>query len=180
MHLQEASRLKKQHDSREATPFLVAVTRGSPDVVTSLCRRGSCNPNETFGQFETPAVMKALVMGNFEVVRVLVELGADINAHNRLGKTAAHLACNSRDPAPLLQLLHSCHADFNVQDTMGRTPLLDAASAGNHACMRQLVALGASATIQDKHGNTLLQCAQDSQDPVCLRVAEELCSLSPS
>src|SRR5437870_1799712 len=57
-----------------------------------------------------------------EVVRLLVDLGADIDAVNRIGQTAMHgSARNGRNT--IIQFLAEHGASLAVKDKQGRTPL---------------------------------------------------------
>ncbi|MBQ7606699.1 MAG: ankyrin repeat domain-containing protein, partial [Desulfovibrionaceae bacterium] len=71
------------------------------------------------------ALMLALcaLKPNPDVIRLLVNAGADINAKDKSGRTALHLAPGSHD-AELAKILLSAGADCNAQTTDGLTPLM--------------------------------------------------------
>ena len=57
-----------------------------------------------------------------EVMKVLVQLGANVNAANAAGDTALHRAASKRFNE-IIQFLSENGASLNVQDEQGRTPL---------------------------------------------------------
>jgi ankyrin repeat protein len=64
--------------------------------------------------------------GQQEVVALLLEQGADVNAHNsneHWGTTPLHAAAHANQAA-IAQLLIDHGADLNAKDSEGRTPML--------------------------------------------------------
>jgi uncharacterized protein len=115
------------------TPFLLAALSGDVTVMRLLLAR-SANPTiTTLGG--TTALMAAagvnwVVKQTYteskeallEAVTLCVELGADVNAANSMGLTAAHGAAN-RGPDDIIELLFQRGASLTVKDKEGRTPL---------------------------------------------------------
>lgn len=67
----------------------------------------------------------AVWKGHQPVVGLLLQVGADVNAHNEndhWGTTALHAAAHANQPA-IAQLLIDHGADINAKDREGRTPL---------------------------------------------------------
>ena len=63
--------------------------------------------------------------GHREVVTFLIEMGADVHAHNRndhWGTTPLHAAAHANQTAILRQLINA-GADVNAKDMNGKTPL---------------------------------------------------------
>ena len=56
-----------------------------------------------------------------DVIRILVDKGADVNAANDLGMTSAHYAVQ-RGSEPIIEFLASRGAKFDVKNKQGRTP----------------------------------------------------------
>jgi ankyrin repeat protein len=82
----------------------------------------------------------------FETVKLLIELGVDMNAANRAGQTALHGSARAgRDR--IVQLLVEHGARLDAKDKQGRTPL-DVAQDPNRplastaALLRQLASAG--------------------------------------
>lgn len=104
-------------------------------------------------------------------VLLLLDRGADVNATNRLGGTALHLAVASGAPA-MARLLLNHHASPDARDIQGETPLFTAArlplgsgglpedpSATNNwrALVELLFDHHADLSITNLHGRTVLQ-----------------------
>ncbi len=79
-----------------------------------------------------------------DVVSLLVEAGADVNARNESGSTPLHSAASSGDAA-MVSVLLAAGADANAARPSGATPLHSAASGsrGNGATVSLLVQAGA-------------------------------------
>lgn len=74
--------------------------------------------------------MWACAAGLEHIVRLYVLQGADINARDRLGRTAAHHAAASNN-TNLYEALREADADFEVVDFEGNTPLHVAVERGS-------------------------------------------------
>jgi ankyrin repeat protein len=119
-----------------ATPFLMAADRADVPLMRELLKSGADSflPN---ADKSTP-LMAAAGLGTanpleeagtedeaLEAVKVLLDLGADINAVDDKGDTAMHGAAYGNFPT-IVQLLADHGADVNIwkrPDTEGRTPL---------------------------------------------------------
>ena len=64
----------------------------------------------------------------------------------------------------IIGLALSFGADANVEDVRGRTPLLVAVDNGRSTAAQALITAGASTTVLDEPGKTLLQVAASSQN----------------
>jgi hypothetical protein len=92
-----------------------------------------------------------------ELVRWLVEQGADINARNHSGQTPlyAQAGWQSGNIAILIEL----GADINTRDNYTNTPLHNAARKGNIQTVKELVAFGMDVNVEDRHSETPLSHA---------------------
>lgn len=106
--------------SGEGYPLLTySIMLNNLEVTGLLLDRGA-NPNKTEEKaFMTP-LMRAAFEGNMEIVKTLVEAGADVNATNFLGETALMKAVNY-DSADVVEYLLSKGANPNLQDNQGKT-----------------------------------------------------------
>lgn len=114
-----------------------------------------------------PALMSAVVRGNVVLVRMLLNLGADVNARGCEG-TALQLA-SAQGNLKLVQLLLKKGADVNsaVQDLKrGKTALQAAARSGDEDLVECLLKAGAqvSALPSSCGGRTAVQAAVESQN----------------
>lgn len=99
---------------------------------------------------------KYLVPHFMEIIRYLVETGANINSNNANGmKTAPiHLAAMNTEEITLapLEYLIKNGADINATDAMGNTSLFYAFGSGNTKAIKLLIAAGANTNIKNIEG----------------------------
>ncbi|KAL3443327.1 ankyrin repeat-containing domain protein [Aspergillus insuetus] len=129
------------------------------DRIVRLCLQNGApvdvQANEKDGRFKecvgaTPLNLAAS-QGHESTVRLLVEMGADIERLCKKGKTPLRVAALNRNQAVISFLLKS-GADVNAQDFKGYTPLIAAVGARNEAVVLQLLQNGASANVKDYLG----------------------------
>lgn len=146
---------------------------------------------EIASKSENPPLCAAASMDEEEVVRALLDRGADVNAKNWRGETALHqsrsriiaemlishgadLNIRNRDletplnlladrgPADIISLLVSKGADLETPDRYGKTPLLKASCYYYFA--EPLINAGANVNVREKDGSTPLYHAALSHD----------------
>ncbi|OQS01241.1 hypothetical protein ACHHYP_01492 [Achlya hypogyna] len=66
----------------------------------------------------------ATIRGFLEVIAMLLEYGADVNARDTWGISSLHIACFKGYTDIVDYLLHTAHADMNVEDNEGFPPAL--------------------------------------------------------
>ncbi|OJW71552.1 MAG: hypothetical protein BGO68_05280 [Candidatus Amoebophilus sp. 36-38] len=105
-----------------------------------------------------------------EIVQLLIDKQATLNAQDENGRTSLYLA-SMFAAIESASLLISNHADFNIQDNKGRTPLHVIAQGGMPGLLRNnkleilkqiaetLADAGADLNLQDEDGNTPLHLA---------------------
>ena len=115
-------------------------------------------------KFYRTAVMYAAEDGHVEVVRLLLEHGADINAPSKYGSTAWNFAAWGGH-VEVVRLLLEHGADINAQNDDGTTALMSAASGGRVEVMRFLLEHGADINAQNDDGTTALMIvARNAQE----------------
>ena len=115
-----------------ATPFLLATASGDLAIMKALLAHGADSRIPT-SDHTTPLMVAAGVGKQdtrtseeskqaLEAVKLLLELGADVNAVNDYGTTALHGAAFAA-ANDIIQLLVDKGAKLNVEDKFGQTPL---------------------------------------------------------
>jgi len=97
----------------------------------------------------------ACYFGHGELARMLLALGADVNAasRNAMSVTPLHAAVARRD-VEIVRVLLDAGADVNARQQARYTALHSAAAAGDRALAEMLVARGADVDAQSEDGKT--------------------------
>jgi len=117
---------------RGATPFLKAAAAPDPAMMRILLA-GGADPNLTNDQNVTPLMAAAGVIRGeafteqqqkdaLQAVKMLIEMGADVNAADKKGRTALHGA-TLMVADPIIQFLADHGAKLDVKDIYQQTPL---------------------------------------------------------
>ena len=103
--------------------------------------------------------------GNPEVLRALIQAGADINDKSYADSTPLHSAAQNSNPE-VLRLLIQAGADISAKDDYGNTPLMKAAGNNNDPeVLRLLIEAGADISAKNKNGRTALNLAAWKSKP---------------
>jgi ankyrin repeat protein len=130
-----------------------------------LVRSGGANVSDSFGQ--TP-LMIAGAFGSLDAMQMLIAVGADVKAVSKSGLTALHL---STGDVKKVRLLVDQGADVNVKSTIGRTPLLVAAStSGTREVVELLLDKGADVNVVDVTGIVPLIAAASVDDSAVVKL----------
>ena len=123
-----------------ATPFLLAAMDANVEVMRRLAGAGADTRAATdehttplmvaAGLGQVPAETRVTGDGALDAVRLVLELGADINVLNLRGRSALHGAAHIRSDA-IVQLLVDRGALVNVEDDRDITPLMIAEGGGH-------------------------------------------------
>ena len=98
-----------------------------------------------------------------EVVKMLLEEGADVSEKDENNRTALHEAARAGNNAAVI-LLKAASAVMNAQDLQGNTPLHLAVINGHGELTNWLMNNGSSANISNSNGQTPYQVASFSKD----------------
>ena len=129
-------------------------------AVRSLLDQGA-NPNARYGGDDTTVLMEASAANLRDVVQLLCEQGADVNAKDRIGSTALHYAVSTGDSA-VVKLLLEEGAKTEATDNIGETALIGAVNYGQDSIAIILLQAGASASAANPKGQTALASAARS------------------
>ena len=134
-------------------PLVAAALAGDIDTVQLLLQRGAKSSGE--------AVSEALTFGHTEVVRALVNAGADVGGVDRTGINLLHWAAIT-NRSSMIPLLAAAGVPINAMDEAGYTPLMYAATIdhGDQETLQALLRAGADATIRNADGRTPLEQAR--------------------
>jgi ankyrin repeat protein len=93
-----------------------------------------------------------------EIVRLLVEAGAEVTTADRLGNSPFAAAC-ARGDLGMVQLLRPRIPDINVPNAKGVTPLMFAATSGQQNVVEFLIAQGANRNVAGPDSSDAVSCA---------------------
>lgn len=137
-------------------PLRRAILSGKPEMVRRALELGF-QPNKRISGSESPLLyaFQSVRPADFnpDVIRVLLDAGANPNARGLIGETALHEA----PTAEVLRMLLTANANPNLADELGYTPLIK--HAANSEAIRVLLMAGADPTLRDKQGGTVLDAA---------------------
>jgi ankyrin repeat protein len=155
------------HD-RFYTPLDLAVRENKVDKAALLLERGAdVNKQAIHRGHKMPSPLmwaagRHTDRGDpYEMVKLLLDHGADVNAKMELGITPLYDAAHSGHWARVLTLLVSKGADIGAQTFDGSTALHGAAGTGWYEGVRILLESGADPLVKDKSGRTPLNCAEE-------------------
>jgi len=156
--------------------LVIAAGKSSADIVRLLLKNGA-DPNASF-QGDT-ALMRAYwyPWTVQEMMEVLLEVGADVNARNAEGETPFTLqknwGHNAKFRLEMMRKMIQYGADVNVQNNRGETALMNAAYRGETSIVRLLLKHGAQINLRDEEGQTALLFAVDEGHTTTVRLLLE-------
>jgi hypothetical protein len=144
---------------RAAAPLVTAASDGDLPKVKELLNTG-IDVNLRDKNTDSTALDEAVMNGNREMVRALLEAGAEINARNSRGQRALMVLDDDATEA-LVQDLVNAGAKVNLKDEEGDTALIHAAEWSEPEVLRALLNAGARVNAKNKAGETALMKAAE-------------------
>ena len=141
---------------------MIAANSGSVEAVRDLIAHGA-HVNAAESRKGQTALMWAAAEGHSDVVKLLIDKGADVKAVSKSGFTALVFAAVKNDAASVRSLL-AAGADPNYALPDGTKALTVAASYHSGAAAAALADGGADPNVADRSGNTPLHIAAQAGD----------------
>ncbi|KAB0795416.1 hypothetical protein PPYR_12255 [Photinus pyralis] len=145
-------------DKMQRTPLYWAASRGYLLTVKVLLNHGA---DVNYSTKNGSALFAAVQNEHTDIVRLLLQQGADVKITNHLDFTALSLAA-CQDNIEILKLLLHYNSDIEHKSKYGLTPLLHAAKKGQTEIAKILLDKGAFINVKDHQGRT----------PICHAVYE--------
>ncbi|PSN42764.1 hypothetical protein C0J52_10668 [Blattella germanica] len=143
------------------TPLHMAAWNGHDLVCAILGDRSDLNGRNK--NLWTP-LHCASFEGHIEVVKALIQKGADATLEDQEGDTPLHLAARNGHDLVCARLMECQGVDFNARNRHLRTPLHCASSCGQVEVVKVLLERGADAKLRDRDDNLAMHCAVNNID----------------
>jgi ankyrin repeat protein len=166
------------------TGLIMAANQNDLAMVQYFLDQGvNVNAVDSTDKFGHTALMAAAAQANTPMVKALIQKGADVNMATTdaasvkngplafKGRTALMMAAPYGSPE-MIRLFLDAHANVNVRDIAGMTPLMFAVASENQdpEVVKMLLAAGADEKIQSTTGETALDWARKYGNPTVLKL----------
>lgn len=145
------------------TPIFLSCNDGHVESAIILCRYGA-NVNFNKNKYNLSPLRHAARSGSIEVVKFLINQGAEINAKAADNGTALS-AASLKGHIDIVKLLIQHGATIDIIDKDGESPLMNASSEGRTEIVRYLLEKGANKTFKNKKGKTAIDLAKEKGFP---------------
>jgi ankyrin repeat protein len=121
---------------------------------------GRMKVNRGQTQCATP-LFTACAYGHEDIVRYLVDHGANVSQRNEFGESPLHIACKCGHVPIVSFLAETVGVDLEEYSALGRTPLLTAAAEGHVNVIQSLISAGANLNTKtiESGGSCLHACS---------------------
>ena len=126
------------------TRFAVAIEDGDTDAILALLEEGnSADTWIEYGEHKITPLMKAAWDGQPDIIRILLDAGAKVNAQATDTGETALLNAVSQGNLEIVQMLLEAKADVSLKNKFDFNPFTSAVAAGNIELSRTLLKAGA-------------------------------------
>lgn len=142
------------------TPFGLAARSGAAAILDQLLAAGADpnDPRHAVNAGEPPLMLSARA-GRIDAVRLLLRVGADVDAREPWNGQSALMWAAAEGHVSIVQTLVEHGADNGARSHSGATPLLFAARSGNVDTVRTLLGAGSDVNVTRPDGGTPLLVA---------------------
>ncbi len=155
--------IRKVKDILSVRPDLVNAKAYNDPVFYHTCEFDKIEMCRLFisngAQVTGGALHHAIFLAGNEIVKLLLDAGAQSTEKNSKGQTPFHNIWSNSDSVAVIALLIARGADINAKDNSGATPLHDIASNGRDRWIKDMVNAGADVNAKDNMGKTPLHYA---------------------
>lgn len=118
----------------------------------------------------TPLMLASRYYWQEDIIKILIENGADVKAKNTNNLTALHCTISSSYPNNIIKKLMKAGADIEAKDCKGNTPLMSSVEFGNVQVINSLIEAGADINTTNNWGYTPLTIALNYGQTEIIRV----------
>ena len=145
-------------------PLIQAVEKNNPQKIKTILASSKISSKDI-----TDAFTKAVELGNAQIVKDLIAVGADVEAQNKYGYTPLSVA-SKKGQMEIVQILLDAGADITAQNKNGTCALSEASKNGQIRTVKMLLLKG----VRDSQKDAALEAAASSDTYGCKEIVEIL------
>ncbi|CAG9331330.1 unnamed protein product [Blepharisma stoltei] len=149
--------------------FCQLCRRNEYDLINSILEVQKSIKNQRDSKLKLPPIWHALLYGLTDIVKLLLEKGADPNIPNEIGETPLHHAADNNE-YEIAKLLLENNANPNLFTNENETALHQATFRGQVKIVELLMSKGANPNIVNNYGKTSLHTAAEYDQIECVRI----------